>query len=240
MTPIGLLVPLKFPIEIQNVGSSKVNYKAVIQYPEGEFTEVFTISNPNNSLLPSEKQYLYCLFKPLEKKRYSFRISIQVYDFVKLTQTVEVTLEGDGYEKERLTNKQSAKPIKNTEDIPGQRSLVSEIGSKVFFSIEEIDFGVLRPNQTSHRMIILYNLSKNTSLNFEFPTQGAGQLGKPGLTCGDEFLIEPSAGEIAAGNFIELKITMTSARTPSVYEGEIECNIVWGFKFDEKDRMVHT
>lgn len=43
-------------------------------------------------------------------------------------------------------------------------------------------------------MIILYNLSKNTSLNFEFPTQSSGQLGKPGLTCGDEFLIEPNAG----------------------------------------------
>jgi hypothetical protein len=87
-TPIGLLVPLKFPIEIQNVGSSKVNYKAIIQYPDNEFTEVFTISNPNNSLLPSEKHYLYCLFKPLEKKLYSFKLSIQVYDFVKLTQTV--------------------------------------------------------------------------------------------------------------------------------------------------------
>lgn len=64
-TPIGLLVPLKFPIEIQNVGSSKVNYKAIIHYAENEFTEVFTISNPSSSLLPSEKHYLYCLFKPL-------------------------------------------------------------------------------------------------------------------------------------------------------------------------------
>ncbi len=52
-TPIGLLMPLKFPIEIQNVGSSKVNYKASIEYAEDEFKEVFTISNPNSSLLSS-------------------------------------------------------------------------------------------------------------------------------------------------------------------------------------------
>jgi hypothetical protein len=89
-------------------------------------------------------------------------------------------------------------------------------------------------------MIILYNLSKNTTLNFDFPTQSTSQVNKPGLTCGDEFLIEPSSGEIVAGKFIELKITLTAAKTPSVYEGEIECNIVWGFKFDDKDRMVHT
>jgi hypothetical protein len=89
-------------------------------------------------------------------------------------------------------------------------------------------------------MIILYNLSKNTSLSFDFPTQSSSQVNKPGLTCGDEFLIEPSSGQIAAGNFIELKITLTAAKTPSVYEGEIECSIVWGFKLDEKDQMVHT
>jgi hypothetical protein len=64
------------------------------------------------------------MFKPLEKKRYNFKLYIQVYDFVKLTQTIEVTLEGDGYEK--LSSKVHIQKIpKNMEDIPGQRSLVS-------------------------------------------------------------------------------------------------------------------
>lgn len=30
-TPVGLLQPVKYPIEIQNVGSSKVNYTTEIQ-----------------------------------------------------------------------------------------------------------------------------------------------------------------------------------------------------------------
>lgn len=71
----------------------------MIEYPESEFTEVFTISNPSSSLLPSEKHYLYCLFKPLEKKKYNFKLGIQVFDFVKHTQSVEITLEGEGYER---------------------------------------------------------------------------------------------------------------------------------------------
>ncbi len=29
-TPIGLLIPVKFPIEIQNVGLSKITYKTEI------------------------------------------------------------------------------------------------------------------------------------------------------------------------------------------------------------------
>lgn len=31
-TPIGLLTPLRFPIELNNVGSIKVNYKTEIKY----------------------------------------------------------------------------------------------------------------------------------------------------------------------------------------------------------------
>jgi hypothetical protein len=35
--PIGLLSPLRFPIELNNVGSIKVNYKTEVRYEEGEF-----------------------------------------------------------------------------------------------------------------------------------------------------------------------------------------------------------
>ena len=36
-TPVGLLTPLRFPIELNNVGSIKVNYKTEVKYKEGEF-----------------------------------------------------------------------------------------------------------------------------------------------------------------------------------------------------------
>lgn len=45
---------------------------------------VFDIQNPQGSLLPNEKQYLYCLFKPLEQKDYYFRLLVEVSDMVKV------------------------------------------------------------------------------------------------------------------------------------------------------------
>jgi len=42
------------------------------------------------------------------------------------------------------------------------------MGSNVFISLEEIDFGYVKPGKACHRMIILYNLSKTNKLNFDF------------------------------------------------------------------------
>ena len=45
-------------------------------------------------------------------------------------------------------------------------------------------------------MIILYNMSKDRSLNYDFPTQSNNNINKQGLTCGDKFTIEPSQGAL--------------------------------------------
>jgi hypothetical protein len=57
---------------------------------------------------------------------------------------------------------------------------VSPIGSKVFFSIEEIDFGKLLPGKAAHRMIILYNTSDHNKLNYDFGASNLS-LGSYGL-----------------------------------------------------------
>lgn len=96
--PIGLITPLRFPIEITNVGSIKVNYKTEIQYEEGEFEEVFRIENPANYLLSGENSYLYCFYKPLVRKKYAFKITINVFDFSKLIQKLDLTFSGGSEE----------------------------------------------------------------------------------------------------------------------------------------------
>lgn len=89
-TPIGLLIPVKFPIEVLNVGSSKISYKVEIieqdknQNPINSKFNIFDIEKNSDSLLPGEKSYLYCLFKPLESKTYFHELKIIVYDFVKV------------------------------------------------------------------------------------------------------------------------------------------------------------
>ena len=97
------------------------------------------------------------------------------------------------------------------------------MGSKVFFSIEDVDFGVMKALSTKYRMIILYNMSKTHALNFDFTSYNS----KNGLTCGDKFSIEPNTGTLEADSFLELKLTLTASSQPNAYEGEIACNIIW-------------
>ncbi len=64
--PTGMIQPIKYPIEIQNVGSTKITYNVEIQEinPAGENINsefnTFSVSNPEGQLSPNERSYLYC------------------------------------------------------------------------------------------------------------------------------------------------------------------------------------
>jgi hypothetical protein len=44
---------------------------------------------------------------------------------------------------------------------------------------------------------------------------------------GDELNLEPIGGDLEPGQFIEIKLSLVCSIFPSVYEGEIECVILW-------------
>lgn len=52
----------------------------------------------------------------------------------------------------------------------------------------------MKANTTKYRMIIIYNMSKDKGLTFDFNSQSSNS--KMGLTCGDKFAIEPSVGTL--------------------------------------------
>lgn len=171
--PIGSLIPVTFPIEISNVGNSNVLYKIDVseidgkEGAKGSKYKIFDIQNPTGNVNAGEKQYLYCLFRPLEKKLYNFKVIINVSDLFKQIDSIELKIQGTGFVK----NKKEKTVIKK-EELPSQRSSYSSIGSKVFFSLEEIDFGDLEPGKIEHRMIILYNHSNINKLGFNFKVTG--------------------------------------------------------------------
>ena len=66
------------------------------------------------------------MYKPLQKKNYHFKVLIHVFDFNKEIQVIQLSLTGNMI-KDSLS--------KEDKVIPFQRSMVSEVGSKVFFSI---------------------------------------------------------------------------------------------------------
>lgn len=86
-------------------------------------------------------------------------------------------------------------------------------------------------------MIILYNISKTNKLTFDFGSSVFTLTNnRPLLMCGDEFIIEPLSSTIEPNGFIELKLSLSAAKEPSVYEGEMECAITWDLKEDDSKR----
>lgn len=49
--------------------------------------------------MPNEKQYLYCLFKPLESKKYFHILTIKANDFMKPLKDIKLHVIGEGYSK---------------------------------------------------------------------------------------------------------------------------------------------
>lgn len=52
------------------------------------------------------------------------------------------------------------------------------------------------PGKASHRIIILYNLSTTNKLNYDFGSPNISLSNTMGLTCNDEFVIEPLHGSL--------------------------------------------
>jgi len=100
--PIGLLLPLTFPIEINNVGTANVSYKIQTReitpgynlqnrlFLNARNFKIFDVKNQQGTLNPGERQYLYCLFRPLEQKVYEFLIIISVFDHSQQIDEIEV------------------------------------------------------------------------------------------------------------------------------------------------------
>jgi hypothetical protein len=83
--PIGIEWAVTYPIEIKNLGITKLKYQIDISKLEQlnrdnfEF-RIFEIQNPEGTLLANETQFIYTLFRPLEAKEYALDLPIKVSD----------------------------------------------------------------------------------------------------------------------------------------------------------------
>lgn len=219
--PIGQEWQVTYPIEIKNLGITKLKYKIDMGLLEelnstNHNFRVFDIENPEGVLMPNETQYLYTLFRPLESKQYSLDLPIKVSDIEGVVQNLTLKLRGVGYQNEE--NK--PEPVQFYEDLPKSRAhLGTSDASLAAFSIEEIDFGEVAPGTPTHRMVILYNTSTDQKLKFEFQ--------KTGLLCADNIDLVPISGEIEPNSHKTIKMTLTAAQFPTFFEGEIQCSIEW-------------
>eukprot|EP00357_Protocruzia_adherens_P031746 CAMPEP_0115013128 /NCGR_PEP_ID=MMETSP0216-20121206/25201_1 /TAXON_ID=223996 /ORGANISM="Protocruzia adherens, Strain Boccale" /LENGTH=1245 /DNA_ID=CAMNT_0002382423 /DNA_START=124 /DNA_END=3861 /DNA_ORIENTATION=+ len=219
--PIGQSVAVTQPLELRNVGGSKVTYEIdtdVIDEFNGKSSEmaVFSIQNPTGVLLSGDVQYLYCLFKPIETKAYCLDIPMKVIDSDGVRQNLLLTLMGEGYHP--LTDKPKDVKADIYKQLPSARADATD-GSQVSLSLEEVDFAEVDETRPSRRIVVLSNMSKVDTFRFEFK--------KTGLICGDELNMDPIVGEVAPSSHLNINLTLKAARIPTSFQGEIECQIAW-------------
>jgi len=83
--PIGMELPVTYPIEIKNLGITKLKYQIDLRALEAlnknnHDYRVFDIQNPNGELKTGETQHIYTLFNPLESKNYELDLPIKIED----------------------------------------------------------------------------------------------------------------------------------------------------------------
>jgi len=229
--PIGLEWSVTYPIEIKNLGITKLKYKVDLENlrklnDENHNFNIFDIENPEGVLMPNEVQYLYSVFRPLESKNYHIELPLKVSDIEGVVQDISLKINGVGYQGEE--NK--PKEIQFYEDLPKCRAHCQPDDEILAaFSIEEIDFGEVDPEEPSKRMVILYNMSHTQKLSFEFF--------KTGLLCTDNINLMPISGELEPNSHKNIKMVLKAAQLPTIFDGEIMCQIEWE---DNANRGVGT
>lgn len=168
--PIGLEWAVTYPVEVKNLGITKLKYQIdtakLEELNKNNFDfRIFEIQNPEGTLKTNDTSHIYTMFRPLEAKEYSLDLPIKVSDIEgPVKEQFVLRLRGLGYHSEQ----KKPKELQFYEDLPLCRANLNENGSMAAFSTESIDFGEIAANEPSRRFVILYNLHDSQKLKFDF------------------------------------------------------------------------
>ncbi len=176
-TPINLITPITYPLEVRNLGSIKFEYEvdekplqelAEKNYNFGEIFYIPTHKKKKVPVQPNKSEFIYVMFRPIEAKTYSVELPITVKD-IEGTQNVTLKIDGTGYHPSQGPAPEHESMFKS---VPLCRSNLKGLGTNVSFSLDEVDFGEVDVRWPSRRMVIMYNHSEKYALNFVFGMTG--------------------------------------------------------------------
>jgi hypothetical protein len=219
--PIGLRIGVTQSVPLKNFGTGKAHYEvdvaALMEFNRQNYSfPVFEVQNPTGRLGPKEQIYLYLTFKPLESIEYNFDLLINIKESSGDTQTLKLALTGQGYHSRVQAVPQSPTLFVG---LPLFRCSFASHCSSAGFSVEEVDFGQVRPHTSVNRLAIMYNRSTASELRFKFKSTG--------LDFNDHLVVEPSAGIIGAESHCTLRLSLKPSDFPTTFEGEIEFELDW-------------
>lgn len=232
-TPINLITPITYPLEVKNVGPIKFDYDIDVSPLEDlaksnhNFNEIFSIPTHKRKkapVHPNRCEFIYVMFKPIEAKTYAVELPIIVKD-TEANKEVMLRIEGTGYHPAQ----ESPPPHQSLfVSVPPYRSNLKGLGPNVSFSLDEVDFGTVDEQTPCRKMVVMYNHSEKNSLNYIFGHTGlVWYVRLITLYSDDIIIIEPHKGKIPPKSHQNIKLTLKASQLPSSYEGELECQISW-------------
>ena len=222
--PIGNMNYISSPFEIKNISTIKVKYmidKAEInKFNDFHNFEIFKIDNYEGSIGPFESKYLIVHFRPLSDIEYQLDLNLYYTDEVSTGQ-MKITITGKGYHPLKSKTPIYKKIFLNMPNSVVYKYFNNQMIQKCGFSLEDLDFGVM--NRPKNKTFLIYNFSKDNSLNFDF--------NEPGFLIKDDLQILPNKGVVDPGKHKIIKCILSpNESSNNDYEGDILVKITWNPK----------
>ncbi|CAK0803296.1 unnamed protein product [Prorocentrum cordatum] len=177
--------------------------------------EVLSVSPCEGILMPRSSTFIHFTFRPLEAKRYTCPVRIEMLKDGRPMEELCFELQAEGYEPEQPVPQVEPTfpvnlPIQTYAPVPGNGAALS---------IEMLDFGQCPLASRASRMLVLVNYSSEHVLSFRWEQNGL--FLKP-----TDMEIEPSTGELSPGSYCIIVFRLCSS-DPIDISGEVACALDW-------------
>ena len=168
--PLGLRLPIVFPIGLQNIGNHSLKYvldrkKFLADYGSDYQDGVIDFENTEGTLMAGEKKFLSLLYRPIRDITSRYKLQIRVNDYFKEIQVLNLDLVA---KSSGVDVSDSAKFFKVDDQIETDKMVLAENDKTAYFSDELLDFREIDFGATHKRILYLYNNSSKEKLEFRF------------------------------------------------------------------------
>jgi hypothetical protein len=170
MLPLGLKLPIVFPIGLQNIGNHSLKYvldkkKFINEYSSDYQSGILDFENTEGTLMAGEKKFLSLLYRPIRDINVKYKLQIRVNDYFKEIQVLDLELIGKAGS---IEGSDTTKFFKVDDLIETDKTVLAESDRIAYFSEELLDFRDIEFGRTHKRILFLYNNSSKDKFEFKF------------------------------------------------------------------------
>jgi hypothetical protein len=223
--PIGERNGLRQVMELANAGNVPAEWRVVMDPVEALTAanygfEILQVYPQKGTLQPRTQTYIHFTFTPLEAKKYSCPMQVQMLrgsdDAV--VEELQFELVCQGYDpREGMP----FPPVIFPETLPLQcYAPVPDFAAAL--SIEDLHFGAVPLRARESRIVVLVNYSTEYTLNYVWDQK---EMFLP-TSFGHELTITPESGQLGPGSHVLVSFEIAS-ETPIAITGEVCCVLEW-------------